>query len=64
MTDARRALVLGVTGQDGAFLSRLLLAKGYMETRPWRTNFDLAWRRDGDRWGLWKINVRVRPPEQ
>ena len=42
----------------------LLLAKGYMETRPWRTNFDLAWRRDGDRWGLWKINVRVRPPEQ
>ncbi|WP_299614134.1 GDP-mannose 4,6-dehydratase [uncultured Tateyamaria sp.] len=26
----RRALVLGVTGQDGAFLSRLLLSKGYM----------------------------------
>jgi GDPmannose 4,6-dehydratase len=30
VTDARRALVLGVTGQDGAFLSRLLLAKGYI----------------------------------
>ena len=26
----RRALVLGVTGQDGAFLSRLLLSKGYV----------------------------------
>lgn len=42
----------------------LLLAKGHFETRPWRTTFDLAWRRDGDRWSLWKINVRVRPPEQ
>lgn len=42
----------------------LLIAKGQMETRPWRTTFDLAWRRDGDRWWLWKINVRVRPPEQ
>ena len=42
----------------------LLLAKGQMETRPWRTTFDLAWRRDGGRWTLWKINVRVRPPEQ
>lgn len=30
MSDARCALVLGVTGQDGAFLSRLLLAKGYI----------------------------------
>jgi len=42
----------------------LLLAKGHLETRPWRTTFDLAWRRDGDRWLLWKINVRVRPPGQ
>ncbi|MBL8665457.1 MAG: hypothetical protein JNM29_21665 [Candidatus Odyssella sp.] len=42
----------------------LLHAKGQLETRPWRTTFDLAWRRQGDRWWLWKINVRVRPPEQ
>jgi hypothetical protein len=42
----------------------LLLAKGPLETRPWRTTFDLVWRRDGDRWWLWKINVRVRPPGQ
>lgn len=42
----------------------LLIAKGHLETRPWRTTFDLAWRRVGDRWLLWKINVRVRPPEQ
>jgi hypothetical protein len=42
----------------------LLLAKGRLETRPWATTFDLAWRRDANRWALWKINVRVRPPEQ
>jgi hypothetical protein len=37
--------------------------KGQLETRPWRTTFDLAWRREENRWWLWKINVRVRPPE-
>ena len=42
----------------------LLVAKGYLETRPWRTSFDLAWRRAGDLWWLWRINVRVRPPDQ
>ena len=26
---ARKALITGVTGQDGAYLSRLLLEKGY-----------------------------------
>ncbi|HEY2507484.1 MAG TPA: GDP-mannose 4,6-dehydratase [Streptosporangiaceae bacterium] len=29
MTEARRALITGVTGQDGWYLSRLLLADGY-----------------------------------
>ncbi len=29
MTDKKRALITGVTGQDGAYLSRLLLEKGY-----------------------------------
>lgn len=29
MSEARRALVSGVTGQDGSLLARLLLAKGY-----------------------------------
>lgn len=29
MTDAKRALVTGITGQDGAYLAELLLAKGY-----------------------------------
>jgi hypothetical protein len=40
----------------------LLVVKGHMETRPWRTQFDLAWRRERDAWWLWKINVHVRPP--
>lgn len=42
----------------------LLAVKGHLETRPWRTVFDLAWRRQGEEWWLWKLNVRVRPPEQ
>jgi hypothetical protein len=42
----------------------LLVAKGQFDTRPWYTTFDLAWRREGDQWWLWRINVRVRPPEQ
>ena len=29
MSPARRALITGVTGQDGAYLARLLLGKGY-----------------------------------
>jgi len=29
MTDAKRALITGITGQDGAYLAELLLAKGY-----------------------------------
>jgi hypothetical protein len=42
----------------------ILVANGYFDTRPWRSNFEFAWRREGDKWLLWKINVRVRPPEQ
>jgi hypothetical protein len=40
----------------------ILSAKGQLETRPWRTSFELTWRREENRWWLWKINVRVRPP--
>ena len=40
----------------------ILSAKGQLETRPWRTTFELSWRREENRWWLWKINVRVRPP--
>ncbi len=29
MTDIRRALITGITGQDGSYLAELLLAKGY-----------------------------------
>lgn len=41
----------------------ILSVKGQLETRPWRTSFDLAWRREQGGWWLWKINVRVRPPD-
>jgi hypothetical protein len=42
----------------------ILVANGYFDTRPWRSNFEFSWRRDGEQWLLWKINVRVRPPDQ
>lgn len=41
-----------------------LAVKGFFETRPWRTNFELNWRRDGNAWMLWRINVQTRLPEQ
>jgi hypothetical protein len=40
----------------------LLVVKGYFDTRPWRTYFELAWRLDGKQWLLWRINVNVKPP--
>jgi GDPmannose 4,6-dehydratase len=29
MTDTKRALITGITGQDGSYLAKLLLEKGY-----------------------------------
>ena len=29
MAERRRALITGITGQDGSYLAELLLAKGY-----------------------------------
>ena len=29
MTSSKRALITGITGQDGSYLAELLLAKGY-----------------------------------
>src|SRR5918996_470286 len=29
MTDSKRALITGITGQDGSYLAELLLTKGY-----------------------------------
>ena len=34
--DSKRALITGVTGQDGAYLTRMLLAKGYKVTGAYR----------------------------
>jgi GDPmannose 4,6-dehydratase len=45
-TQGRRALITGVTGQDGAYLSRLLLDKGYRV-------YGLVARRSGD--ALWRL---------
>jgi hypothetical protein len=40
-----------------------LSLKGYFDTRPWRTNFALQWRRDGNAWQLWYIDVQARQPD-
>jgi len=45
-TRGRRALITGVTGQDGAYLSRLLLEKGYRV-------YGLVARRSSE--GLWRL---------
>lgn len=29
----KKALITGITGQDGSYLAELLLSKGYMEKR-------------------------------
>jgi hypothetical protein len=43
---------------------RNLTVKGYFDTRPWRVNFAMQWRRDGNAWQLWYIDVQTKPPEQ
>lgn len=48
MTNSRRALIIGVTGQDGSYLARLLLEKGYS---VWGTTRDI----DGTE--LWRLDV-------
>ena len=47
----RRALIVGVTGQDGAYLARLLLARNY---RVWGTSRDAA---TADRAGLADLGI-------
>src|SRR5262249_17373055 len=44
---ARTALVTGITGQDGAYLSRLLLDKGYRVVGAFRRGASL---------NLWRLN--------
>lgn len=45
MSDARSALITGVTGQDGAYLARLLLEGGYRVTGTYRPTSSLnLWR--------------------
>ena len=44
--NGRRALITGITGQDGAYLSRLLLDKGYQV-------YGLVARRGSD--ALWRL---------
>ena len=58
-------LVHAITYTDGPRIDAdgNLVTKGYMETRPWRTNFDLAWRQSAGKWLLWKISVDVRAPQ-
>ena len=61
-----RALVTGITGQDGSYLAELLLAKGYevhgMVRRSSTENFErIAHLRDRVRLALEPDHVQVRP---
>jgi GDPmannose 4,6-dehydratase len=50
MTSQKRALITGVTGQDGAYLARLLLGKGYRVTGAYRRSSSV------DFWRLAELN--------
>ncbi len=52
----RTALITGVTGQDGAYLARLLLDKGYIVHGVTRRSFSFNTERVGD---LWKANLKL-----
>ena len=43
MAERRRALITGITGQDGSYLAELLLAKGYEVFGVVRRTATTAW---------------------
>jgi GDPmannose 4,6-dehydratase len=48
----KRALITGITGQDGAYLARSLLEKGYEVYGAYRRTTGRAfWRLEERRWG-------------
>lgn len=55
MTAARRALITGITGQDGAYLARLLLSKGYRVTGTYRPTSSL------NLWRLAELGIDIHP---
>lgn len=40
--NGKRALITGITGQDGSYLAELLLSKGYASCRPGARDVDVA----------------------
>lgn len=55
MSHARSALITGITGQDGAYLARLLLEKGYQVTGTYRPTSSL------NLWRLVELNIHDHP---
>ena len=55
LTQGRRAVVTGVTGQDGAYLSQLLLEKGYIVFGTYRRTSSVNF------WRLTELGVAEHP---
>jgi GDPmannose 4,6-dehydratase len=55
MQNVKRALVTGITGQDGAYLAQLLLAKGYQVTGTYRRTSSVNF------WRIEELGVAAHP---
>ncbi len=55
MTPTKKALITGITGQDGAYLAELLLAKGYEVTGAYRRSSSVNF------WRMEELGIQAHP---
>ena len=55
MTKTKKALITGITGQDGAYLAELLLEKGYQVTGTYRRTSSVNF------WRIEELGIQSHP---
>ena len=55
MTTTKKALITGITGQDGAYLAELLLEKGYQVTGTYRRTSSVNF------WRIEELGIQSHP---
>ena len=55
MTNSKKALITGITGQDGAYLAQLLLDKGYQVTGTYRRTSSVNF------WRIEELGIATHP---
>ena len=55
MTNSKKALITGITGQDGAYLAQLLLDKGYQVTGTYRRTSSVNF------WRIEELGIQSHP---